>query len=280
MDNLEIAKSTIKLNINYALQPAKYVLLFLGIEKYTYELNKVVPRTIWSKVYSSVVLFCLSIIFICIMKYKFTEELVNLIFSLVFTDSIAHSLSFSAAFSAILCPLCFTSQLSIKYVNNVEYIDRLLDLPPECFVNMRIRFTQGLSFVCLFATSFVISDLVFWYNSAIATLAVVYYSACVIDFVIFQYVVDIWIITFRLRALVSQLTSCKNVKVNTDFEPNNLMFIKSWEQMNKLSSTSNASDDFGDRISRGRSIYDKLADNVDIINSSYGSQVNEKRICL
>lgn len=51
------------------------------------------------------------------------------------------------------------------------------------------------------------------------------------------------------------------------------MFLKSWDQMNKLLSKNNTSDDFGDRISRGRLIYDKLADNVDIINSSYGSQV-------
>lgn len=272
MDILEITKKPSKLNINYALQPAKYVLLFLGIEKYTFELNKVVPRTICSKIYSSVLLFSLIISFIYIMKFKVTEELVNSTLSLVFTDNIAHLLSFSATISAILCPLFFTN-ISIKFINNVEYIDKLLDLPPECYMKMRTTFTRGILFVCLFVTAFVISDFIFWYSSIIAYMTVIYFSDYVVGLVIFQYVVDIWIITFRMRALVSLLITCKNLKLNTDFAPNNLMFIKSWNQMIKLNSKSNVSDDFGDRIARGRSIYDKLADNVDIINSSYGSQV-------
>lgn len=205
VNNLEIAENRIKFNINYSLQPAKYPLLYLGIEKYTYKLNKVVPRTIWSKVYSSVLLLSLITVFVNIIKYKVTDEIVTLTFSLIFTDNIAHLLSFTATVSAIMCPLLFTNQLSIKYINNIEHIDKLFDVPPECYVKMRTAFKVGLFFVCLSVTAFVISDFIFWYNSEIATLAVVYFSDYLIGLVIFQYVVDIWIITFRMRALVCQL---------------------------------------------------------------------------
>lgn len=261
--------SELELNVHLALKPVNFLLLFLGIQRYSYHSGKVVSRTIMSKTYS---LFCFfgifgSYFFINLRHMKIPNTLPKL------TDYLAYVFSLIAAGSSICVSLFYDAKVTRKFIYNFECVDQLLDLPAKCFTDTRSNVFIGMTVASLSVGTAVIHDYMAWVNPDSNLMYSMYASMILIACTVFQYVLDIWLVTFRLRALTFQLIYCKNGYFNTNSVSLEPYHFKSWDKMNQLMVKSDVFDTFGDRISRMRKIYRRLADNIDIINSFYGIQV-------
>lgn len=264
---------SLEVDIHYALKPVIFLCFIFGINKYSYKNLKIVPITLGSKAYSWFIL-CL-IMALCIYVIKFKLDTVHDMNLLSIIDNLAYTTTVLSAISSIVFSLFFSAPSSVKYLNNIECIDKLLDLPAECFIKMRTNVVLMMLLLCSYVSSVVAADALAWLGAITSRMSAMYISMFVIDFLVFQYVLDIWIVTFRLRAIDSLLICSKSLsiqKANVDFSPQCLGSTKSWSEMNRYLRRRNNSA-YDETINRLTSIYDKLADNVEVINSSYGFQV-------
>lgn len=266
---------SLDLTIHYALKPVIYLGFIFGIDKYSYKGLKVVPRTMGSKAYSWFLLCLLIGVYIHVIKSK-VDAKYDLDLSVII-DNLAYTMAVFSAVTSIVCSLFFAAPSTVNYLNNIECIDKFLDLPPECFVKMRTNVVLILFLLLSYLSSVVLADAFTWFGGIFNKMSCIYLSMFVMDFLMFQYVLDIWIVTFRLRALVSLLICSKSLSIqipNIDFSLQDLGFTKRWSEMNRYLRRTNNSSKYDEVINELPSIYDKLSDNVDVINSSYGIQVN------
>lgn len=277
-ENLRDLNNAPELNTLHATKPFNLIFLLFGVQRSSYDQNNISPRTHASKVYG----FLFIIFMVALTVYGFTikigRELKEPTLSSNITQNVGNFFLCCCGILSLIISNFTSSKQSVDKFYNIVYVDRQLGLPQECYVRKRVLLAF-LSFF-LYLLTVLVGDFVAWYNSDICVYASSYLNMCVLDLIVFQYLVDIWIVAFRLRILVAQLVWCNNVKLyvkedsNVDFEPHNMIYIKRWKRIKDVVSKSNIWDSFGDRILRLTSVYDKLADNVDIINAAYGIQVN------
>lgn len=267
-----------ELNVLHFTKPFNFVFLLFGIQRSSYDQNKISPRTDGSKVYGFLFIIFVTALSVYGFTVKINRQLEEPILSSNVTQNIGLLFLCCTGILSLIISNFVSSKLSIDHFYNIVYIDRQLGLPQECYVRKRVLLAFFSFF--LYLITVLVGDFVAWYDSDICTYVSAYINMWVLDLIAFQYLVDIWIVTFRLRILVAQLVWCNNVKLyvkedsDVDFDPHNMIYIKSWKQIKGVVSKSNIWDSFGDRILRLTSVYDKLADNVDIINTTYGIQVN------
>lgn len=264
-----------ELSIHYALKPVIFLGFIFGIDKYSYRSLKIVPKTAASKVYSWFLLCLIIALYIRAINLKLQDKH-DTTFPLIL-DHLANIMTVFSAITSIVFSLFFAGPSTVNYFTNIERIDRLLGLPSECFVKMRTNVILILFLLLSYVSSVLVADALTWDGGIIITMSAMYVSMCVMDFFMFQYVLDIWIVTYRLRAMVSLLIYSKNLrteKANVDLSPLDLGSTKSWSETNWYLCRRNNSTNYDETIYKLTSIYDKLADNVDLINSSYGFQVN------
>lgn len=265
------------LNIHYALKPLNFFFSFIGIQNYSYKSNKVSTKTALSKSYSLLLLFGLNVFFMYLMATQLSFYTETLSLSLIFFDDSAYFLSILTANLAISCPVFYTTGILVKYLENVESIDKHLCIPTGYYMKMRKWITVVTLLISSYISFVILFDL-FATNSYLQTYySTLYIALAIVDIFIFQYALHIWMVIFRMRALVSQL-ACSNKPLLhktdcVDFSPNNLVYNSCWIKMNNLLTKCNVNYDFDATVPRLMIIYDKLADNVDIINSFYGLQV-------
>lgn len=100
--------------------------------------------------------------------------------------------------------------------------------------------------------------------------------------IIFQYVFDVWIIVNRLKILTTHLIvlvlpdNCKE-NIGEDYQ---IDWVLENNPNNKNNECERLNESFEGGILRLMSVFDKLADNVCIINTTYGMQVIIKIINL
>lgn len=266
-----------KLNMHHVLTPVNYFFLVFGIQTYSYKGNKVLPKTTFSKAYSLLFSSVINIAFLYLISVKIGSDAESSTLKITFTDNISYFFGIFSVTSSLYIPVFSSSQLALKYMNNVEYIDNLLDLPQECYTTWRKLITGAslllFAYICLAN----LLDIVAWYDSQSMSNIAMYIAMFTFDFLVFQYVVYIWMITIRMRALNSLLL-CSRKQLNNinsvDFSSTNIMRIGSCKKMNDLMIRSSANYEFGGKALMLITIYDKLADNIDIINSSFGLQVH------
>lgn len=265
-----------KMNIHYALTPVNYFFSFCGIQSYSNKKNKVSTKTRFSKAYPVFLACGIFVSFAFQIIIKMLIEVKLSMSAIAITDNLTYFFLVFTALCSLTCPVFGSSRLAMKYFDNIECVDKLLDLPPECYEAMRKMIRIYLLFV-VYSVITVSLDFIAWYGPLSFYYITMYIAFFIVDFLIFQYALYVWIIIFRMRALVSQLIYSDSQLHKTDcidFSPNNNMFVDCWNKMNKLVLKCNVPYDFNARLLKLMMIYDKLADNVEIINSSYGLQVN------
>lgn len=274
-----IKKSVELYNLHDALKPVNYIFSFLGIQSHSYDGCEILPKTVRSKAYSIICLLFILISYIYVTIEKINmESNISIIADVVsVTDHLSYLLIICAtALSMGLPVLGNTQELSIKFFKNVKYVDTLMDLPKEYNKKMRSWIICVAISLCLIVSFTIATDIVNWYSPQTKIYIPMFIGMVVMDFVIIQYVQYIWIVTFRMHAVISQLICCDKLvnseKQCIDFSPDIIMHNMSWG-INKVLCKSNYFEKFDERILRLMSVYDKLADNVDIINSTYGIQV-------
>lgn len=268
---------SLELNINYALKPVNILFFFCGIQCYSYEGFKILPKTLHSKAYS-LLLLCGNLgAFAYLIMVKIEAEPSA---SLYFTDNLSYVFLMCAATLSLGIPTFGNTKSMPKFLQNVKYIDKLLGLPNEYYKKLQTRVTF-LFISLVFHVGFaVLVDILFLLTRVQVVYIPMYISMYIINFLLAQYVILIWIMTLRMRALISQLIFSNNLYQKPDaidYSPNNILFDYTWNEMNTFVLNTNIYDSLDDKFLRLMTIYDKLADNFDILNSLYGPQVAFKQ---
>lgn len=272
------------LDIHYALKPVNYTFFFFGLQSYSYRANTPIKKTSLSKAYSLLFLSSMILLSFYQIQSKIKYEIETSTLKIAMTDNIAYLFVIFTVILLQSCPVFCNPQLPLKYLNNIKYIDQILELSPECYKTMRkynIFISVFLSLNDFFVVMF---DMFSSYSTQSLFYIPLYIAIFIVDFLIFQCALYIWMVTFRMRALVFQLACCNKQLMSSDdhidFSPNNKFYVSCWNKMNKSVTNYDVIHNFDGRILTLMMIYDKLADNVDIINSSYGVQVRYKVFCI
>lgn len=266
-----------KWNIHHVLAPVNYFFLVFGLQTYSYKGNTVLPKTTLNKAYGLLLSCIINVVFLYLIIVKIENDAESSTLKITFTDNISYFFGIFSVTSSLCIPVFSSSQLALRYMNNVEYIDNLLDLPQECYTTWRKSITSASLILFVYICLANVLDIVAWYDSQSTSNIAMYIAIYTFDFLVFQYVVYIWMITIRMRALNSLLL-CSSKQLNknnsVDFSCTNMMRIGCCIEMTELLKKSNPNFEFGVKVLMYITIYDKLADNVDILNSAFGIQVN------
>lgn len=265
------------LDMHYVLTPVNYFFSAFGLQNYSYNGNTVLPKTAFSKAYSLLIASIINVIFLYLISVKIGSDAESSTLKITFTDNISYFFGIFSVTSSLYIPVFSSSQLAVKYMNNVQYIDSLLDIPQECYTTWRKLITGASLLLFVYICLANLLDIVAWYDSQSTSNIAMYIAIYTYDFLVFQYVVYIWMITIRMRALNSLLI-CSSKQLNktnsVDFSSTNIMHIGCCNGMNELMVKSSANYSCGVKVLILITVYDKLADNVDIMNSLFGLQVN------
>lgn len=197
-------------------------------------------------------------------------------------SSASHVMSFMSATifaSSIYSSVFKNCRTNLKLVQNIVYLDNALRIPVCWYKKIGFRVKCSLFFFVIYTAFIAACDIALWYERMDSRLYVLYILMMAGDLIIFQYLFDVWIIANRMKILTKQivilvmpLLRCEG-NVNIDFLTEHLTENDPKKISGKLKK--GVSESFEVGIIRLMSVYDKLADNICIINNTYGVQVQK-----
>lgn len=268
------------LHIAYVFKSLHLVFMAFGLQKISFVGNNIIPMTNRAKMYPFILLgfliwlYCYSI-FHKFQTFKKTEKSISGS-SHIITVNILLITAASIYSSAIK-----NSCIYFKLTQNIQYLDEKLQIPSAWYVKIRHKVKIIFFFYMLYFAYISLWDEAVWKfkkNLHFHTTLILMFCK---DLIMFQYLFDVWIVVDRLNVLTYQLIDLvqpilqqEDVALEID-----VYFSKKYRyKSDEISENKFAEERFEDGIKRLMSVYDKLADNIGVINSFYGVQVRKNEM--
>lgn len=260
------------LDITHVYKCLHEIFIVTGLQKFSFERNNVPkPLSCMAKIYPV-------IFWVCVVYFYYESIKINY-------KSINESLTGSTHAMIVLGGIILASSIfssvfknPLKYfklVQNVIYFDEILRIPASWYKNTRFRVSVIFVVYVIYFVFVSACDFTLWYNQI--NLYMILVLTFTGDLIAFQYLFDVWIIANRLKTLTKQLIRLGKpalcLKVDYNYQTD---WLIEKDQKNIYRSVKeDVQENFEFSIVRLMSVYDKLADNVDIINTTYGVQVRQ-----
>lgn len=265
-----------KFDITNVFKSLHGFLFLFGHQKFSFQGGKIRTLSNKAKIYPFLVwIFIISLYYNGTMDSK--ERNINKSMS-----SSSHVISFISAtifISSIYSSVFKNCQTNLKFVQNIVYLDNALRIPIWWYKKTVLRIKLFLFLFVIYGVFIAACDIALWYDRMDSRLYVLYILTVTGDLIIFQYLLDVWIIVNRMKILINQLVIlimpllCNKYNVNVDYLTEHYTEDDP-KKINEIMKK-NVGECFEVGIIRLMSVYDKLADNISIMNNSYGVQVRK-----
>lgn len=279
-ENRAINSEETLLNVGYIFKSFQPICMVLGVQKISFIGNNYIPMTTRAKIYPFIYLCLLILIYLCsfVQRLQYGENLEE---SLYWGSHINFVISLLILASSIFSSVFKNSHDNFKLALNIKYFDDKLKVPSAWYVKIRRRVKTIYFFYIILHAYVALLDILAWKSFNILHVYVIYIAFLSEVMIIFQYIFDIWIVVNRLKMLSCQLVDLVqpilrhgdgDVVINMDYLHRDFSVDTSPNIRRK---TIIVRENFNSGMIRLMSVYDRLADNIALINSTYGIQVRK-----
>lgn len=278
----EFSKNEPNSDIFDSVRPFFFILQLLGMQQMTFKGREIIPTRWYYKLYSLMVAAAIFGAQSYVLYTQYTGETESKTPAAVVTELLK---LIPPSISAVIC-LAFSAtsyqNMIIRVLNNYKIVDKQLVIQnSNIYKPMRnkiIVFVTGMLLLAILMNGF---D--FWVNAYLVKVIVISLVISLNEFILLEVCILLYIVTTRLDVLNTQLNATKydasklfNNEVSIINKRKDLIMMSMVDNLGNMNAQNHKNlpdEEQLDDVIRLMKVYDRLADNANIVNSCFGIPV-------